>query len=1467
MRLSVDSEMRRARSHAKKGELAQAAEIYGSVLQTFPQNKRAQQELLKLNIAPAPRTLPQQDYDRLVVSFRQGKYADVVQDGNAAAVKYPDDFILQFMLGAAYAGLNEFDDAVSNYRRGLEIKPDYAQGHYNLGNVLEDKGAYDEAALSYLRALALKPDYADAHYNLGVVRQNQGALGRAAASYEAALKINPENAKTHNNLGVIQQSQGDMDQAGACYQRALEVKPDYAEAHNNLGGVHQARGALDDAAACYARATQFDPDYAEAHCNLGFAQKGMGMLDAAMASCVRALEIIPDYAEAHNCIGIVLQEMGAMDDALANYARAVAIKPDYAEAHNNLGAAQKENGAFDASVVSFRRALEINPAYAEAHANLGIVQQLTSALDESVANYQQALEINPAYEVARVRKLHQQAHMCDWAAIREDAALIPNLGIEHDSVPPFPMLVMEDDPHRNLKRSEKYSQEKYKRTASPIEARPTDRQRRLRIGYFSADFHNHATMHLMARLFSAHDRNKFEVFAYSYGADKQDEMRKLLVDTVDVFHDVRSETDEAVAQLARKEAIDIAIDLKGYTQNSRPGIFAYRAAPVQIAYLGYPGSTGSPFMDYLLADEIVIPQTHHDYYSENVICLPHSYQVNDNTRQISQRPMTRAEFGLPEAGFVFCCFNSNYKITPDEFDVWMRLLNKVEGSVLWLLKSNKWVESRLREEAETRGIEGHRIIFAERLPQDEHLARIRFAGLFLDTFICNAHTTASDALWAGVPLVTKLGQGFAARVGGSLLNAVGLPELITETKDEYETLAFELASDAAKLDAVKSKLASNRTSKPLFDTTLFARHIEAAYQQAFQRYDDNKGPAPFTVAAIPKDCSPSKEASPQSVEYADELAVNIALRDKVRQLLEVFSQGKLAEVVGDAEQLVIEHPGNHLLHDFLGVVNAGLKRQDKAIANHKRAIEIKPDHAASHYNLALVLQNKGALEAAETSLGRVIDLKPDYADAHYNLGLVLQRQGRLDAAVSSHTRVLEIDPDYDRAREQKLHQLAHMCDWAAVAEESQHISRLGIEGACVSPFSMLAMEDEPTRHLLRSERLSQEICIAKNSAPAHRPLEQPKKLRVGYFSADFYNHATMYLMANLFAAHDRNDFEIYAYSYGPDKKDEMHRHLVDNVQMLREVRDISDEDVAQLARNDAIDIAVDLKGHTQHARTGIFAFRAAPVQVAYLGYPGTLGAEYMDYLIADEVVIPPEQQQNYSEKIIYLPHSYQVNDNTRRISDRAMNRAEFGLPDDAFVFCCFNSNYKIGSEEFDIWMRLLNSIDSSVLWLLKSNSWAPVNLRKEAEARGVDGARIVFAERLPHDEHLARYRMADLFLDTFNYNAHTTASDALWAGLPLVTKLGKGFAARVGGSLLHAVGLPELITDGNADYEALALDLATNAEKLETVTRTLAENRTTKPLFDTELFARNIDSAYRLAYQRYFDGQETASFKVESHRF
>jgi predicted O-linked N-acetylglucosamine transferase (SPINDLY family) len=537
-------------------------------------------------------------------------------------------------------------------------------------------------------------------------------------------------------------------------------------------------------------------------------------------------------------------------------------------------------------------------------------------------------------------------------------------------------------------------------------------------------------------------------------------------------------------------------------------------------------------------------------------------------------------------------------------------------------------------------------------------------------------------------------------------------------------------------------------------------------------------------------------------------------------------------------------------HLALGVALVQLQRQEEALAAFLEAARLDPGSAEAHTNAGNVLAALGRHDEALAQLRQAAQAPPGLADPHFNLGVALQRLKRHEEAIDSFQAALGIAPRMPYALGHRLWNELSLCRWDAIGPGSAELRRqVRDEGLAVAPFTFLALSDDP-----QEQRLCAELHLRKALPALAAPLWRGERyrhdrIRVAYLSADFCEHATAYLAAGLFERHDRSRFETVALSYGADDRSPMRARLARAFDKFVDVRALSDAHVARLLRDMEIDIAVDMKGHTTEARIGILAHRPAPVQVAYLGYPGTSGAGFIDYVLADRFVLPEIEQQHWTEKVVYLPDCYQVNDAGRAIAEQTPTRAEAGLPERAFVFCCFNNSYKILPRMFDVWMRLLRELHGSVLWLLEDNAGARVNLEREARARGVDPARLVFARRLPHAGHLARHRLADLFLDTLPYNAHTGASDALWAGLPVLTCAGSTFAGRVAGSLLRAVGLPELATRSLAGYEALALQLASDRGRLRQLRERLAANRDAAPLFDTERFRQNLESAYRAMWQ------------------
>tara|TARA_B100001250_G_scaffold412447_1_gene443684 strand:- start:40 stop:1887 length:1848 start_codon:yes stop_codon:yes gene_type:complete len=567
--------------------------------------------------------------------------------------------------------------------------------------------------------------------------------------------------------------------------------------------------------------------------------------------------------------------------------------------------------------------------------------------------------------------------------------------------------------------------------------------------------------------------------------------------------------------------------------------------------------------------------------------------------------------------------------------------------------------------------------------------------------------------------------------------------------------------------------------------------------------------------------------------YSKELIINKALK--------LHSKGKILEALKYYQSCISKDFNDHRVFSNYGVILKALGKLKEAEISTRKAIKLKADFADAYSNLALILIDLENIKEAESSIRKAIKLKPDFAGAYYNLGYILRKMGKYDEAINCYKKALKLNSSLSCAKTSLIESKKDICDWSDEETHFTWLKTLGIKGASVLPFCFLFLEDNPVKHLNRSQKFYKENFIEKTY-----PLNilKNKKIHIGYFSADFNRHATMHLIASIFELHDKLEFEIYLYSFTP-QEDEYTTRAKKSGCIFRDIKNMSIIESVELARSDNLDIAIDLKGYTKHNRMNIFAYRVAPIQVNYLGYPGSLGAKSIDYIIADKTIIPEGYEKFYSEKIIYMPNCYQCNDDKKEIYSGNIDRREFNLPDKGFVFSCFNANRKISSKEFDIWMRLLTKIKGSVLWLYQSNPWAVKNLCKEAEIRKVDPNRLIFANQIPLNKHLARHSLGDLGLDTFNYNGHTTTSDALWAGLPVLTKEGESFAARVSSSLLTALGLTELITYSEREYEEKAIYIASNHDILIRIKTKLAKSRKESTLFNSELYTKNLEIIFK----------------------
>jgi predicted O-linked N-acetylglucosamine transferase (SPINDLY family) len=643
-----------------------------------------------------------------------------------------------------------------------------------------------------------------------------------------------------------------LEDAERLYREILAEEPRHFDALHLVGLVQYEMGRWDAAVASIRAAIAVRPGFAPAFANLGLALQKLQHLDEALASYDRALALAPDYAEGHYNRGNVLLDLKRLEDAVASFDRALALEAGRAPALYNRGIALLDLERPEEAVASFDRALALKPEYAQALYNRAIALQHLRRQDEVAASLARLLELVPDFPFAPGMLLHAQMHCCDWSKFGPAVDAI-NQGVRARKrvAEPFGYLGISDSADEQRICAEVFAAVRAPVAPAPMWNGETWGNAKIRIGYVSGEFRHQATSVLIGELFELHDRGRFELIAFDNGGDDASVLRGRIERAFSEIVSIARLGDREAAVAIRDRKIDLLINLNGYFGRERQRVFSFRPCPIQVSYLGFPGTLGAPYIDYILADPQVIPEGHDAFYTEKVVRLPDTYQVNDRQRVIAERVPTRAELGLPAAGFVFCCFNNNYKITPRTFDIWMRLLSGVPGSVLWLLEGNAAAVRNLRQEAQRRGVAPERLVFAPRMNLPEHLARHRQADLFVDTLPCNAHTTASDALWAGLPLLTCTGGTCAGRVGASLLHAAGLPELVTDSLDAYEARARELATASGELADIRARLERNRSTCPLFDTERFRRHIESAYSTMWERWQRGEPPASFAVAPLP----------------------------------------------------------------------------------------------------------------------------------------------------------------------------------------------------------------------------------------------------------------------------------------------------------------------------------------------------------------------------------------------------------------------------------------------------------------------------------------------------------------------------------------------------------------------------------------------------------------------------------------
>ncbi|KAJ6797840.1 putative UDP-N-acetylglucosamine--peptide N-acetylglucosaminyltransferase SEC [Iris pallida] len=806
-------------------------------------------------------------------------------------------------LASAYTRKGRLNEAAQCCRQALALNPRMVDAHSNLGNLLKAQGLIQEAYNCYVEALRIQPTFAIAWSNLAGLFMETGDLHRALLYYKEAVKYKPTFADAYLNQGNVYKALRMPQEAIMCYQRALQSRPNYAMAYGNIASTYYEQGQLDLSILHYKQALTCDPGFVEAYNNLGNALKDAGKVEEAM-NCYRScLAFQPNHPQALTNIGNIYMEQNMMSAAAScymttlsittglaapfsnlaiiykqqgNYAEAIAcynevlrIDPLAADGLVNRGNTFKEIGRVSDAIQDYIRAVSIRPTMAEAHANLASAYKDSGHVDQAILSYKQALLLRPDFPEATCNLLHTLQFVCDWEDRESKFAEVEGIIRRQiklsvlPSVQPFHAIAYPTDPMLALEISRKYAAHCMviaSRFGLPALTRPLPLpvkseggNTRLKIGYVSSDFGNHPLSHLMGSVFGMHDRENVEVFCYALSQNDGTEWRLRIQSEAEHFIDVSSMSSDAIVRMINEDKIQVLVNLNGYTKGARNEIFAMQPAPIQVSYMGFPGTTGATYIDYLVTDEFVSPTRFSHIYSEKLVHLPHCYFVNDYKQKNLDvlDPVCRhkrSDYGLPEDKFIFACFNQLYKMDPDIFNTWCNILKRVPNSALWLLRFPAAGERRLREYAKKQGVREDQIIFTDVAMKNEHIRRGALADLFLDTPLCNAHTTGTDVLWAGLPMITLPLEKMATRVAGSLCLATGVgEEMIVSSTKEYEEKAVAFAQNPLKLQALRNKLKASRLTCPLFDTTRWVRNLERAYFKMWNLYCSGGHPHPFKV--------------------------------------------------------------------------------------------------------------------------------------------------------------------------------------------------------------------------------------------------------------------------------------------------------------------------------------------------------------------------------------------------------------------------------------------------------------------------------------------------------------------------------------------------------------------------------------------------------------------------------------------
>ncbi len=1370
--------------------------------------------------------------EQLAFLFNAGRYAELESLTRQLLVSYPGSGFVWMLLGLSLRAQGR--DGLPALRKAAAFSPDDAEIHSNLGNVLWERGGFEAAEASCRRAVQIAPEFAMAHNNLGNALHSLGRLDDALVCFRRALAIMPDYAAAHANIGNTLRDLGQPEAAMASCRRALEIAPDFSLAYLCLGSALQDTKRFAEAEMIYRRALEIKPDFAEAHNNLATILRGFGRLEEAAASARRALECQPNFAEAACNLGLMLWDLEQLAEAEKNYRRALELKPDLPMAWNNLGSLQLDLGQLDEAIMSYRRTLTLTPAYSDAYSNL--LFALNYHPDKS------AEEVYEAYRDydERYGLPHRQG------------------GRQHD----------------NLRQPGK----------------------RLKIGYVSPDFRHHSCRYFLEPLLSHHDKKEVEVTAYAELMG-EDEVTWRYKGYVDHWVVTSGLTDDALAERIRTDGIDILIDLAGHTDKNRLGVFARKPAPVQVSWLGYGYTTGLTAIDYLLTDGVSAPEGSEALFSEQPFRLEtpcYAYRPAEGMGEPGPLPAKRK--GRVTFGTLTRAIRLNHHV----IRAWSEILKRVPESRL-LVDSRNYRESGAQENLKAK-FAAHGIL-PERLEIGYHSPPwdvLREIDIGLDCFPHNSGTTLFETLYLGIPYITLAGRPSVGRLGSSILHGLGHSEWIAGSAESYIEKAVELAGDLKKLDELRHGLRGEMTRSALMDEAGFARKVEAAYRRMWERWcsGDEKAQPAGIESGKEKVLEPAKRKGGQKESAGQDSIPDKRIRGRElpqgererlvglygagrheemeshsRRLLESYpdsglvwkilayalqSQGKEAlEVLRKARELL---PEDADIHNNLGNALRDAGQTEEALASYRRALELRPDYAEAYYNLGNALEGMGRYGEAAESHRRALELKPDFVGAHYNLGNNLRRMGEIEAAITSYRHALALQPDFALA----WCNLGGGLQEQGLLEEAITNYRRALE---LDPLLTDAYSNLLFALNYHPDKSAEEVYEAyrdyderyglphRQGGRQHDNLRQPgKRLKIGYVSPDFRHHSCRYFLEPLLSHHDKKEVEVTAYAelMGEDEVTWRYKGYVDHWVVTS---GLTDDALAERIRTDGIDILIDLAGHTDKNRLGVFARKPAPVQVSWLGYGYTTGLTAIDYLLTDGVSAPEGSEALFSEQPFRLEtpcYAYRPAEGMGEpgpLPAKRKGRVTFGTLTRAI---------RLNHHVIRAWSEILKRVPESRLLVDSRNyreSGAQENLKAKFAAHGILPERLEIGYHSPPWDVL---REIDIGLDCFPHNSGTTLFETLYLGIPYITLAGRPSVGRLGSSILHGLGHSEWIAGSAESYIEKAVELAGDLKKLDELRHGLRGEMTRSALMDEAGFARKVEAAYRRMWERWCSGDEKA---------